>query len=297
MALFNIPKDGETFTHNVIDRCRDLITYQIWGGIEIVNFNSWLKNFKGEIELYFAACILDSLIYKSKAQTISMGKELFIKKIPTFLNTKGYDFYDYNDFINYLNSKQTEIKIVSVSKPNDPPGKSSDFLLRLYRRKLKINENCFINPTQIDSKLLQNVKVFIFVDDILATGNQFSNMIYTIKNHLKDTLNIYSPLAAHYDGILKLNLEHSNLHILPCEILDYDSNLFKSGFNDSVNSEESAKEFYKKLLISNRISINSENTFGYGNLALTYAFDLSIPDNCIQLLWTTQNDWKPLILR
>ena len=59
-SRFILPREGVTYYHNVRDRCLDLIKFGIWEGISATDLRTWLNNFDGDLELYFAACLLDN---------------------------------------------------------------------------------------------------------------------------------------------------------------------------------------------------------------------------------------------
>src|SRR3989442_15480582 len=79
---FTLPKDGQTYHTEIFDRCRELINFGIWGGLHLSRLRSWVTNFRTDEEKYFAACILDHLIYRSKDQTIGLIEQLFRRVIP-----------------------------------------------------------------------------------------------------------------------------------------------------------------------------------------------------------------------
>src|SRR5438067_1032212 len=81
-TMFMLPRDGQTYHIEIFDRCRELINFDIWGGLHLSRLRSWITNFKTDEEKYFAACILDNLIYRSKAQTINLLEQLFQRVIP-----------------------------------------------------------------------------------------------------------------------------------------------------------------------------------------------------------------------
>ena len=71
--------------------------------------------------------------------------------------------------------------------------------------------------------------------------------------------------------------------------------VFKFAFNDGVNNEKTAKEFYDNLILKYNFDLRNENKYGFGNLALAYTFYHAAPDNCLNILWDNKNGWYPLI--
>lgn len=300
--LFSLPENALTYINTVKDRCHDLIQYKIWYGVKSLDLKRWLNNFNGNLELYFASCILDALVYRSNDQTLSLASELFTKKLPAHLNKIGSKFDDYRSLVTLLRSPVTnELRLVSVANKNERPVKSSNVILRDYKRKLSFNDSWFIHPTEIQNEVSAGVKIFIFIDDFLGTGDQFHNMYkgYGLQMILSDCESIYSPLVAHTKGIKLLKEKHSEVTVISTEYLDEKFDVFNFGFDDGVNTSEGARIFYKKLLKDNKFSnLPEENQYGFGNLGLTYTFSHSCPDNCLNIIWDNNNGlWHPLIAK
>lgn len=299
---FSLPENALTYINTVKDRCHDLIQYKIWNGIKSLDLKRWLNNFNGDLELYFAACILDALIYRSNDQTLSLASELFTKKLPNHLNMVGFSFNHYKCLVTLLKSSATnQLRLVSVSNRTERPGKSSPMILRDYKRKLSFKDTWFVHPDDVKKEVLAGVKTFIFIDDFLGTGSQFNSMY---KNSgfqllLKDCNSIYSPLVAHSKGIKFLREKHPELVIISAEFIDEKFDVFNYAFDDGVNNSNSARVFYNKLLSDNKFpALLEENQYGFGNLGLTYTFSHSCPDNCLNIIWDNNNGgWHPLIAK
>jgi hypothetical protein len=299
MSEFSLPPNAETYIVTVKDRCMDLIRLNIWNGIRQDDLNRWFGNFEGDLENYFAACILDALIFRSNDQVISLGNELFTKKLPACLNTMGHNFQNYKDLLDLLKSQTTnELRLVSVTLKNERPVKSSNLILREYRRKLGLNENWFIYPSEVLQEIRNGIKTFIFIDDFLGTGAQFEEMYNTDNGFgipLSKLNSIYSPLVAHETGIDFLKEECGDVKIVSAEYLNKELDVFSFAFNDDVNNEKNAREYYDKLLDKYNFDLLDENKYGVGNLGLTFTFFHSAPDNCINIIWDNKNGWYPLI--
>ncbi|PHR46278.1 MAG: hypothetical protein COA32_12050 [Fluviicola sp.] len=298
MSEFSLPPNAETYIVTVRDRCMDLIRLNIWNGIRQDDLNRWFGNFENKLENYFAACILDVLIFRSNDQVISLGNELFTKKLPSCLNQNGHDFSNYRDLLDLLKSQPTnELRLVSVTLKNERPVKSSNLILRDFRRKIGLNENWFIYPAEVPVEIKNGVKTFVFIDDFLGTGSQFEGM-YRENGFgliLSELNSIYCPLVAHQTGIDYLNNECQDVKIVTAETLNKEMNIFSFAFSDGVNNEKNAKEFYDKLLDKYKFDLLAANKYGFGNLGLAYTFYHAAPDNCLNVIWDNKNGWYPLI--
>lgn len=300
MKEFELPDYADTYIHTVKDRCVDLINHKIWTGIKVMDLRRWFNNFDNEKERYFSACILDHLIFRSEDQVDALAVELFTKKLPNKIRTLGFEMIKHDSFLKLLRGdSNSKIRLVSVALKNERPVKSANLILRGYRRNLGLNDNFFIFPEEVEKEIGAGISTFIFVDDFLGTGDQFSAMWkqYGFSIKLSSSNVIYAPLVAHQSGIENMNGKCSQVEIVYAEYLNTESNVFESAFNDGVNSPESAKTFYDELLKKNKLDVGllSENKYGHGCLGLAYTFCHSSPDNCLHIIWDKRNGWHPLI--
>ncbi|MGO9015598.1 MAG: hypothetical protein ACLQF0_11520 [Dissulfurispiraceae bacterium] len=299
-----MPEDGNTYTAEIIDRCLDLIFHGIWSGIDQMRLRRWFANFCTDEEKYFAACILDSLIYRSEDQTISLIWHLFQRILPDLIR---YDSSPIGDTIDWQNALKREssatdplIRLVTVVRRSDPPTKSAYVIARLMKRHLFIDERWIIKPWEVSDKIKQGVKIFLFIDDFLGTGDQFTSF-FKSEDLVKQLPHIYAayvPLVAHQTGVKHLRDTFSGLRVTSVETLDDSHNIFgndSSCFKDGTNTPDIAKQFYYELLRTRKMFISET---GYGDLGLTYAFSHAAPDNCLPLLWWPHAvSWSPLFDR
>lgn len=64
--MFKAPEWSESFYDDIVSKCEKYISNGYWDDIDTIRFRNWLTNFKSKEENYFAACILDSLVYRTK---------------------------------------------------------------------------------------------------------------------------------------------------------------------------------------------------------------------------------------
>ncbi len=252
MSDFKVPINGEIYIHTVQDRCADLISYGIWNGLNQIDIKKWFKNFNGIEEKYFAACVLDYLVYRSESQTEALAMNIFTKNLLNTLRKKGLELDNHRSLINLLRSTTNpNIRLVTIASKMDRPSKSSEIILRMMRRgDLDLNENLFIKPSEVEQEINNGVKYLVFVDDFLGTGNQFTGMVkeFGLNLTFSKVQAVYSPLVAHIEGINNVTKECANLSIVYGEFLNSNSNIFNVAFNDKVNTPISAKNFYDKIL-------------------------------------------------
>ncbi len=300
---FRLPKDGSIYADTIFSRCRDLISYQIWSGIPRSRLDAWIANFRTPEERYFAARVLDALIYRSDDQTLALLRELLNRVIPDYARIHGLPG-NLQDIYLKLRSPLVDpgVRIVPVIPPGSPPTKSGAILARYLKRALKINENWIIYPNSIPASI-GLAHTIIFVDDFLGTGDQFSKFFQNtnLSTYAPSFSYIYGCLAAHDHGIGLLRGMFPSLHIATVERLD-DSHAFfhASGgsFPDEENSVECARDFYYNLLDDRGFGITGSNRRGFGHLEIAYAFEHSVPDNSLPILWWDHSSqWRQLFDR
>ena len=154
-----------------------------------------------------------------------------------------------------------------------------------------------ITTADVKTELNRGAQIFIFVDDFLGTGAQFSDTISSegVGSLFNQAYVTYAPLVGHVKGIRRLKQDFPDLRICPVETLDDTFGLFHQdspAFADQTNTPEVAKAFYYELL--DRKKISEPPRLGYGHLQLTYTFAHATPDNCLPIMYWRENGWQPL---
>lgn len=303
---FTVPRDGEIFIEQVLERCKSLISSGIWEGVGQVRLNTWMKNFTSVEERYFGACVLDSLIYRSEKQTIALMEQLFRGALTDYMRREPPPGNAAIPWLDLLRSSSFDpdplLRVVPVIGWDDPPTKSGPALARLYRRHLSLNQNWMIWPWQIDLAKRVGINRFLFIDDFLGTGEQFDEFAqqFGLSASLQGCYGVYAPLVAHTAGIRKVKQCLPDLHVVSVEAIDDSYSLFSDDstwFEDGVNSPQVAREFYDSLVARLEFRIKPEALRGFGKLSLAYAFNHATPDNCVPIIWSEGKNWKPLLER
>ncbi|MGQ0512579.1 MAG: phosphoribosyltransferase-like protein [Betaproteobacteria bacterium] len=266
---------------------------------------SWRANFRNDAERYFAACVLDSLIFRSDDQTYSLIQHLFQRTLPDLAEDQNLSVLRGQGWLHALGSTTTDpgIRLVAVSKRTDPPGKSPHTVIRMMRRNFGVNRDWTITPWNLAASGLSSSTFLIFVDDFLGTGAQFDEVVKAenLESMIKKHPSIYAPLAGFSGGVAELRRIYPTLLVQPVEVLTDEHRLFHEDskcFNDRTNSIASAEAFYYSILQSRGIQLIGDQRRGYGGLELAYTFAHAAPDNCLPILWWTESpQWTPLLAR
>jgi len=302
---FRVPRNGPIFIAAILERCEKLIQYGIWGGLPMSRLRSWFANFATTEEKYFAACVLDSLIYRSDAQTVALSNHLFQRLLPDLSRIDpppvGLNWID--QLRKSSPSVDPRVRIIPVVRPDESPTKSGYIVARLLKRNLRINERWIIQPQSIDDHLKKGTAFCLFIDDFLGTGDEFESFVKTLPldRPFSAVYAAYTPLVAYKQGLVDLRAKFPHLRVMAVETLDESHRLFHPEshcFEDGINEVETVKTFYYDLLDRKGIRIDPAYACGYGRLELAYAFEHAIPDNNLPILWwSSANGWNPLFVR
>lgn len=265
-----------------------------------------MKNFVSDEDRYLAACILDSLIYRSDEQTTALVQHLFQRPLADLVRVDHCPLGRIEDWLQRLRRDvDPHIRLVAAVKRTDAPHKSAHLVSRLMKRQLAVRPNWVAKPWEIPGHVARGAQVLVFIDDFLGTGRQFEELIEleNLRWIFSKAYVVYAPFVAHEAGInyLKDSTRYPTLRIIAAEVLDRRHQLFDAEacvFDDGVNTPDLAKLHYFDLLNRVGIRLSDEDRLGYGKLGLTYCFEHAVPDNNLPLLWHQGNpDWVPLFDR
>lgn len=299
---FVVPKDGLTYTKLIIARCEDLIASDIWEDLDATTLRRWIANFTSDEELYFAACVLDALVYRSRKQTIALIQHLFTRVLPDLTRLHTTPLGRIERWLERLGSPvDPGIRLVTAVRQTDPPTKSAHVIARYMKREFGVSESWIIKAWDVNAAHASGIRVFVFVDDFLGTGDQFERFFNREGlDRITGWYPIYAPLIAHEEGLRSLRT-FGELHVAAVEILSSAHSLFdpaSKAFQDGVNSSAAAFDFYCELLSAKNILLDDKNRLGYGGLGLSFAFQHAAPDNSLPILWWQDSrEWHRLFPR
>jgi hypothetical protein len=300
---FHVPDKNHDLFGDVLDRFRVLLKKRVITGIDETALDRWLGNFNTDEERYFAACILNRLIFRSQAMINSSIDHLLHCMLPTFLRQN--DLFPHNDIESFLRALRTNdssyhVRFVGVdgSKTSDT-GKSGVLVIRRYKQHAGIDKLLTCRPDKF-AELSNKVRCIVFVDDMLGTGKQFYD--FAVENALAEKKHIrmvYCPLVAHNNGLQWLRAKCSWLTVLPVEVLDERHQFFCESIKnpgfwkvDESNTAVDARVFYDNLAIKHGIPKSTRFT-----LDLVLGFEHSTPNNSLSLLWASSDKWTALLKR
>jgi hypothetical protein len=269
-------------------------------------FRRWIANFRSDEEKYFAACVLDALMYRSKDQTLALIKQMLQRTLPDLMRLDPPGVPTPNDWYAALSTPagvaDPGVRLVTAVTQTDPPTKSAHHVGRLLKRHFRVSEEWIIKAWEISDHFARGVRSFIFIDDFLGTGDQFEKFYNAeaIASHA-GIYAAYVPLVAHMTGVSYIKRRLPQIRVASVESLTEAHALFSPSskyFEDGVNGPETARNFYYALLKDRGINLTGPDRGGFGGLELAYVFEHAAPDNCLPILWWRHSpQWIPLFDR
>lgn len=282
----------------VKDRCIKQIDMHIWDGIDKNKFDAWLKNFQSDKEKFFAACILDNLIYRSEIQTISLLYDLLSRDLDNLFRSNNFEINDSPLSLLRNKYKDPGFRIVAALTRKDGASKSGYFMCNLIVHQLDVCEKWTINPDKIDDEIQKGIKCFVLLDDILCSGNHMKETIEDWGLCEKGNVNFtIAVCAAHQVGLNQLNENFNEIKIAYTELLTHEDSFFSSidCTDFDFQTIDEVKDFYQSFMKSKNIKY--ENIFGYDGISLLYAFKHNVPNNCLPIIHYESDDFKSLIAK
>jgi hypothetical protein len=302
---FKVPNGWEQY-HHQIKKCVDaLLDKNIISGLSPTKLSSWYGNFETQEELYLAAHLLDSLVYRTEKMLEATAQHILDKMIPCILTENGFDVGSVQDFRESLKNFEPNLPIRFSTVTSTSPGKSGDSLLRLFCRSSNVDSRYNVYVKDLNKKDRTN---FVFIlDDIVGTGKQFSDFAREngISSESEDhNFYFYIPFMAHDKGLKKIRNSCPKIAVCPVEVLSSNKHNFfrptEDGGSiwarDGYNKVQDVKAFYRDLVTKN--GIESGSIFGFGKLGLTVYTEISCPNNSLSVFYSNRSpDWVPLFNR
>lgn len=283
------------------DRVEQLISRQIWQGIDAARCRTWMQQFQDRDIALLGACLLDSFIFRSRAQVEALLKSVFLGPE---LNgaAAAHDF----SLIEKLRSKKVDpgVRLSPVIRLDQSPTKSGTYVLRLLARSLRLNEGWMKWPQALPAEPM-SVHTVILVDDFCGTGSQFSDFIKLtqfdafMKARPKCKV-VYVTAAAHTDGIAKIAKDYPHIELLPAEVLGAGHHFFEGEALKRVRSAvdgDELRQSYDQLAADMKLGGASIGPLGFDDQALSYAFAHGTPNNTLPIYWYQSERWSSLVDR
>lgn len=286
----------------VYDKISTLIKYGVWDTVNLERFNRWKKQFVDEKESYFAAYLAFQLLYYNKRDFLTLISWAFAETIRQVVLNQ-YPNLDFNDEIWLQKLQAEEQNILICPFAVDTPAASGNMVTRLLRNQNLISESRLCSVNQIKEKLDTNrYKAIVFVDDIIGSGDQARDFVFSLKNIGNETISLKNLLSryeiqkflavglAPFDSIRSVQRQ-TGLTVVAAETLTEKNSTITSGFW-FPEDESDAKAFLKRLYDEKRVP-----RVGYRESAWAVAFEHGVPDVSCPFYYYENDNWLPLVPR
>ena len=268
--------------------CEQLIKYRIWDGVDSNNLKSWLKNFNTEEERNFAALVLEWLVYRSNEHCKSMLYDVLTRLLHNQWRLDKSPVYDMNKHpLVLLQEKYSDpnIRYVTSVTKTDPGSKSGYSMVRVLNNKFQTSIKWNIKNEQMAECYNKGIRTFIYVDDIIGSGEQIINVLRESPITTYKDINVYVCVcAAHEQGINNIKAEFPSVKILTAEFIPIDTDIFGNIHEVlGYESRDALREWYENFMRTNGAR-GHFNIYGRGDLGLVYAFQDNTPNNSLPIL-------------
>lgn len=312
MTDFVVPDSFSRFANQVQRRFEMLLKKHVITGIDLNDLRLWWRNFESEEELYLAAHLLDSLVYRTNAMLDSSSHHILHMILPNVLEKLGKRRWsDLTQFLKLIHSGSNTLKMRFLAVEGKfleangtfahPVGKSGSTLLRTFARATSVPNRLLMHPDEICA-LDADIDVLIFIDDCLGTGTQFLKFAraYELATQSKNRTLVYIPFVAHINGVSELKKQLPNLVVSPVELLGSGTDFFAGHsenpnvwHRDKLNTAKSVEHFYIEFLKRKGL----RNPISNYCLNLSLAFEISTPNNTLKAFYSKEGNWNKLFVR
>jgi hypothetical protein len=301
---FSIPPHYDRHLDRTKRAIEALIQRQVITSFDSSDLKTWLKNFDTDTDRYLASQLLDFMNIRSNKMIESMCHNAVEHTIMGLL--RELEFWIKGDYESVLNKikigdKTLPFRFVVMDDFGKIPAKSGGQVFRLYSRSSAIHKNLAIQHKRI-SEQPGHVNLLIVLDDFSGTGTQFCDFCneISLSTHTGRFKFAFIPLMAHQIAYEKINREVPFVTFRPVETLTEKHNFFGESskshglwIRDEYNSVADVRQHYSDLL-RNKNALHGDLPY---SLNLAIGFDISTPNNTLNMFWTNQGTWKPLLKR
>lgn len=301
---FVIPPDFDRHLDRTKRSIESLIQRHVITSFGSSELKTWLKNFSSDSDLYLASHLMDFLVIRSSKMLVSMCHNAVEHTIMGVMRELSlWKEGEYALTLNRIKSGDTTLpfRFVVIEGFGKVPAKSGAEVARFYTRSGSIHKSLLIQPKRINEQA-SHIKVLIMLDDFSGTGSQFCKFSKESELHKFSARFqfVFTPLMAHKIASQLINKDAPFVKFRPVETLSEKHNFFGEStlcsgawIRDEFNLVEDVKNHYFNLLNSKGVNTTSSEY----DLGLAVGFDISTPNNTLNVFWTTQGSWKPLLKR
>lgn len=298
--MFELPDEWEAFYDDMSERAKQYIKIKYWD-ISEDDFLLWLQNFETDHQKFLAAIIIYRIMYRNINPMLSMFRYITDILLPNILDK--LDIYTIKSLESFHNKLRTghdlPIRFSAVENVDEQTGKSGSTIIREFARKGSFHNNLKVSAQNFKDIDRNKVKIIVIFDDIMGTGEQFNTFLENYHQDLEGLICLYTPLTATSLGLASFNADkYPNVIIKPVELLDENYSFFKKKFMPKIAENIDIDDLLRVYedLVRSKTKLKN-NLLGRKNLALTYIFSVSTPNNSLPIFSYSDHNWNSIFPR
>lgn len=261
----------------------------VWGNRINQNLiDDWLSNFQGEVfddleyEKSLALWLLTNFVFYNEHEVNHLCKTVYADFIHKQLENTTREDVDVA-----LDQIHAQTMFTGLGKV----GESGAMVMYLFRTA----NNIGIGDIQPSTR--ENFETIVFVDDVTLSKNQNSQAWKNLNKQIKD----YNDKDIHLITLVASEdaiefLESKGVSVTNAITLDEHSRVFyKNSYVFHLNGEHRSSA--KKLCEHYGKKCLPSDPLGYSKSQYLFGFYYNIPDNTLPIIWSSQNNWKPIFRR
>jgi len=263
---------------------------------------AWLDNFE-QADRELAVHLLEAFILIPNSMTDALLQAAFHQLAPSVCGAGGYELAP-SSWTSFRNEILVTIPTGEIPNPTD----SGYSFQRSVRQRFGIDEAQIVEPADAIARLANRGSgTVVFVDDFVGSGHQFVqtwNRAYEISpsrtltfgDVCQTNVAIYVPLVATESGVAHIESNCATAEVRAVHVLgpEYSANSATSSIWQSAPHDD-AVAFVEKYTV--RAGFPVSEAWGYGDLALAFAFEHGTPDATLPILYSERGSWRPLVRR
>jgi hypothetical protein len=297
------PTVGPDFVRTKCDYFTDV---QLWPISSHLNVQGWLGNFSPD-EMNHAVHLLNGFNYYSSSLVGEMFAAAFHSLCQIVLSPQQPLASAEADWQRFRN----DVLVTYVTGETPNPTDSGFAFARRARQDLGLDERQIIHPNEALSRVSSGTASWLlFVDDFVGSGDQFistwqreyddaplgAQSFRAIASSGTSARFIYCPVICTQIGYDAIKLTCPQVLVRPCHVLGAEYRVVgKDSMFWPPKLLDSAWQFV--LTASKRAGISEHDALGHNALGMAIAFEHSVPDATIPIIYHKTDTWCPLLRR
>ena len=274
----------------------------LWDNMTYEAIKIWLKQFKTEEEILLSHLIVRNLIVRNHKQMAQLMLQAVRRAVTSFVKPEDRYRYHWQQLLAHGYNGKTfyvgpvNFNIEGVGKP----GKSGEIIMPYLKKIVPRTNHRY--PDMYQYGLNAN-EGFLLVDDAILSGHQIEERINAYYKNLmldptKDAALVVG--IAHESALTYLKRELPDLKIFYGELLlnkHSFTNLCEEWCKSKVWPDHYSSPLEVFNAISDKANFQDKAYLGHLNQSLLLIYPYGAPDNTIQILRDSSDNWEGLVSR